>query len=147
MSIMSRQPAGLGLPIATPILPLILIPTTILLIPPPILILSLIALLIVLLHYGIAWLVTVTILLKLALALHLPGILIPGILPLVAGQRGSCGGSAAVPFVPAVSTLFPVAAPVFLPVWRRIGSPPAEIGWWLAVVAHRNAQDICRHRI
>jgi hypothetical protein len=127
-----------------------LIPATIPLIPlipPLILILPLIALLIVLLHYGITRLVTVTILLKLALPLHLSGILIPGILPLVAGQRGRCGGSAAVPFVPAASTLFPVMAPIFTPAWRRIRPPPTEIGWWLAVVAHRDAQDVHRHRI
>jgi hypothetical protein len=133
--------AGLGLAIPIPIPPLILTPATIPLILP------LIALLIVLPHDGITRLVTVTILLKLTLPLHLSGILIPGILTLVAGQRGRCGGSAAVPFVPAASTLFPVAAPVFMPAWRRIRPPPAEIGRWLAVVAHRDAQDVYRYRI
>lgn len=138
--------AHLGLPI--PVASLILIPAPrVSLIAPLNRVLPLRALLIVLPYDGVARLVLVTFLLKFALPLHLSWILIPGILPLVAGQRGRRGGSTTVPLIPAVSTLFPVTAPVLMPAWRRIGSPPAEIRGGLAVVAHRDAQDVHRHRI
>ena len=74
-------------------------------------------------------------------------IAVPGILPLVGRQRCGAWGGTAVPLIPSASTLFPVAAPVITPAWRRIGTPAAKIQRGLAVVAHRNAQHIQRHII
>ena len=81
--------------------------------------------------------------------LLLPGLGIPAAreLALVGrkGRRSRIG--MAVPLVPAAAPLFPVMAPMVTPTGCGVPVPAIEIGGRLAVVVHRNPQDIERHEI
>ena len=79
------------------------------------------------------------------LLFHCARIAVSRIIPLVSRQRCRCGGRAGVPMVPPTSTPFPFVTPVIPPMWRRIGTPVAEIWRRLAVVANRDAQQISRY--
>lgn len=79
------------------------------------------------------------------LLFHCARIAVSRIIPLVSRQRCRCGGGAGVPMVPPTSTPFPFVTPVIPPMWRRIGTPVAEIWRRLAVVANRDAQQISRY--
>lgn len=79
------------------------------------------------------------------LLFHCARIAVSRIISLVSRQRCRCGGRAGVPMVPPTSTPFPFVTPVIPPMWRRIGTPIAEIWRRLAVVANRDAQQISRY--
>ena len=96
--------------------------------------------LIVLLDYGIAWLISVVLTLQRVL-LFRAGISVSRILLLVCRQRGWRRHGAAIPSVPPAVALLPGVAPVLAPARRRIRTPPAEVHGRLPVIPHRDAQD------
>jgi len=87
-----------------------------------------------------AWLVAITAGLDRALLLHLAGITVAGVIPLIGRQRCGPGHGATVPVIPSAALAFPVAAPVFTPTWSVVGTPAAKVSGRAAIVAHRNAQ-------
>ena len=62
------------------------------------------------------------------------------ILSLVGRQRCSTRCRMAVPMVPSMAAVFPVATPVIAPARRRIGTPAMKIRRRLAVVTNRHAE-------
>ena len=68
-------------------------------------------------------------------------------LVLIARQWSQRWGRCTIPTIPTTAVIFPVAPPVVPPARRRILHPPREIYRRLAIVAHRNAQNIQRNII
>ena len=69
----------------------------------------------------------------------------PRILALVCRQGCRWGTRATIPPVPSGMALCPGRAPALAPTRGRIGAPSVKVGWRLAVVTHRNTQDVQWH--
>jgi hypothetical protein len=89
----------------------------------------------------VARLIPILLMVQRLLLLHLAGIPVPRILPLVDRQRGAHRICAALPLVPSSSLLLPLRSPVRTPAGWCIRPPSAEVHGGTPVVAHRDSQD------